>query len=113
MSYKWRPSKSARREFAQRMQDPAEKAAYEGRQAEKAAKRRAGSKFDYSSAGGYYVPTREQYVFCAENMNLFETAQEQDALNFVMSAYTLNEKVHHDFIHIVNEKRRKHQSSLL
>jgi hypothetical protein len=106
MSYKWRPSKSARREFAQRMQDPQEQAAYEARKQAKADKRRAGSKFDYGSAGGYYVPTKAQFDFCLMNMNLFQTHEEKSAMNFVMSGYTCNEKVHHDFIHIVNEKIR-------
>lgn len=46
MSYKWRPSKSQARAFAERMKDPAEAAAYNDRKATKAAKRRAGSSFN-------------------------------------------------------------------
>ncbi len=106
MGYKWKPSKSQRREFAIRMQDPQEKAAYEARKEEKAQKRRAGSSFDYNKAGGFYVPTREQHDFCFDNMHLFNSPEEIDAANFVMSGYICNEKVHHDYIHIVNEKRR-------
>lgn len=106
MAYRWKPSKAQRREFAQRMQDPDEKAAYEARKVEKAEKRRAGSKFDYNSAGGRYVPTKEQHDFCFNNMHLFATSEEVDAANMVMSGFVCNERVHHDYIHIVNEKRR-------
>lgn len=106
MGYKWKPSKSQRREFAIKMQDPDEKAAYEAKKEEKAQKRRATSSFDYNKAGGNYVPTEEQFNFCLSNMHLFITPEEINAANWVMSGYTCNEKVHHDYIHIVNEKRR-------
>ena len=106
MSYKWKPSASQRRAFAERMKDPAEQAAYEARKIEKANKRRAGSRFDYETAGGWYVPTRSQHDFCFDNMHLFVNPEEVDAANMVMSGFVCNEKVHHDFIHIVNEKMR-------
>ena len=106
MSYKWKPSASQRRAFAERMKDPAEQAAYEERKAEKAQKRRATSKFDYGTAGGNYVPTREQHDFCFNNIHMFVTSEEVDAANMVMSGFVCNERVHHDYIHIVNEKRR-------
>lgn len=106
MSYKWKPSASQKREFAERMKNPEEQAAYEARKVEKLQKKRAGSRFDYNSAGGYYTPTKEQHDFCFANMELFVTSEEKDAMNFVMSGFSCNEKVHHDFIHIVNEKRR-------
>lgn len=106
MGYKWSPSKSQKREFAIRMQDEKEREAYEERKIQKAEKRRSGSKFDYNTAGGFYVPTKAQFDFCLSNINLFKTPQEINALNMVMSAYTCNEKTHHDYIHIVNEKIR-------
>lgn len=106
MNYKWKPSKSQRREFAIRMQDPVEVANYEQRKLNKIEKRRANSNFDYSSAGGHYVPTKAQYDFCAVHPELFNTPTEQDALNNVSYGYLCNEKIHHDFIHIVNEKIR-------
>jgi len=105
-AYKWKPSASQRREFAQRMQNPEERAAYEKAKEEKAAKKRAGSKFDYNSAGGYYVPTQCQYNFVITHMKLFNTPEEKDAANQIMYGYTNNEKIHHDYIHIVNEKIR-------
>lgn len=104
---KWRPSKSQAREFAQKMANDSDFAdAYNKRKEEKAAKKRASSSFDYSTAGGYYVPTKEQHDFVWGNLNLFSTPEEQEAANMVMSGYSTREKVHHDFIHIVNEKRR-------
>jgi len=106
--WKWRPSTTQRRAFAIRMQDPVEKAEYEARKIAKADKRRAGSKFDYESAGGYYVPTEEQYKD-AFYMMLHDkelTQEQQQACNMVMSGFTMQDKVHHDNIHIVNELRR-------
>jgi len=104
--YKWKPSASQRREFAQRMQNPEEKAAYEKAKEDKAAKKRAGSKFDYYSAGGNYVPTQSQYHFVMTHMELFNTSEEINAANQIMYGYINNEKIHHDYIHIVNEKIR-------
>lgn len=104
--YKWKPSASQRREFAQRMQNPEEKAAYEKAKEEKVTKKRAGSKFDYYSAGGNYIPTQFQYNFVMNHMELFGTPEENDAINQIMYGYSNNEKIHHDYIHIVNEKIR-------
>ena len=108
MSYKhkWKPSKAQKREFAEKMQNPEFAQAYNQRKEDKAKKRREGSKFDYNSAGGMYIPTREQHDFCFANMHLFVTNEEIEAMNMVMSCYSINEKCHHDYIHIVNEKRR-------
>ena len=112
MAYKWRPSASQKRAFAQRMQDPKEQQAYNQRKEAKAAKRRAGSQFDYTSAGGYYTPTKEQYNFCFSHIYLAESPEQKDAFNQVISGYTCNEKIHHDYIHIVNELRRAYIATL-
>jgi hypothetical protein len=93
------------------MQNPEEKAAYGERKRQKAEKRKASSQFDYEKAGGSYVPTYTQHDFCMMNNHLFTTSEQIDARNQVIYGYTCNEKVHHDYIHIVNELRRK-QSSL-
>jgi hypothetical protein len=106
MGYKWKPSKSQRREFAIRMQDPEEQAEYNARKEQAEKKRRATSSFDYNKAGGYYIPTKGQSDFCLSHMELFITSQEKEAANFVISGYACNEKIHHDYIHIVNEKKR-------
>ena len=103
MAYKWKPNKSQRKAFALRMQDPQEREAYEERKKEKANKRRASSKFDYNTAGGRYVPTKTQNDIAFKALGLELTQEEQTACDMVMSAYSLNEKTHHDFIHIVNE----------
>lgn len=107
MSYKWKPSKSARREFAQKMQNDQQFATdYYNRKSEKAEKRRAGSKFDYNTAGGSYIPTKAQHDFCLQNPDLFVTVEENQAANEVIFGYTCQEKVKHDSIHVVNEKIR-------
>ena len=106
MAYKWKPSKAQRKEFAIRMQNQEEKASYEERKVQKANKRKSNSKYDYQTAGGNYVQTREQHDFCLNNMALFTSASEIEAANMVMFGFNCQEKVHHDYIHIVNEKRR-------
>lgn len=99
MGYKWKPNASQRREFAERMKDPEERAAYEQRKREK-------SMYD-NWKDKDFVPTKEQYDFCWRHNELFVTNEEQNARNLLMSAYICNEKVNHAFIHIVNEKRRE------
>jgi hypothetical protein len=106
MAYKWKPSASQKREFAQNMQNEVFKTDYYARKEVKENKRRSTSKFDYNTAGGNYIPTKEQHDFCLNNMELFETSEDKTACNIVMSGYICNEKTPHDFIHIVNEKRR-------
>ncbi|MBP6238814.1 MAG: hypothetical protein KA270_17370 [Saprospiraceae bacterium] len=78
MSYKWKPSKTAKKAFVIKMQDPTEAQAYEDRKKAKADKRRAGSNFDYYTAGGYYVPTKYQYdaamtILTIEGINFVST----------------------------------------
>jgi hypothetical protein len=89
------------------MKDPAEQAAYQERKTEKANKRMATSSFGYESAGGMYVPTREQHDFAVFNRPSGLTSDEETAFNMVAYGYSCGEKVHHDHIHIVNEYRRK------
>lgn len=105
MAYKWKPSKSQRREFAEKMNNDADFAAsYYQRKEDRAVKRRAGSQFNYSSAGGNYVPTKIQYDFAFKFLAELELTNEQkDACNIVISAFSMNDRTHHDYIHIVNE----------
>ena len=104
MAYKWKPNASQRRAFAQRMQNPEEKASYEER------------KHLRNSFEGFknkeFVATREQHNFCLSNMNLAYKYDEEhegnqitakDAFNQVLYSFSCNEKIHHDYIHIVNE----------
>ena len=105
-AYKWKPSVSQRKAFAQKMQDPDEQLAYIKRKEEKLEKKRSTSKYDYKTAGGEYVPTKVQYDFVINNMEQFVSRDEKDAANMVIYGYVNNEKIHHDNIHIVNEKIR-------
>ena len=104
---KWKPSKSARRAFALKMQDPVEATAYQARKEARATKRRQTNKFDYETAGGSYVPTRAQFDYCLANISYSMPIDTQVAFNEVMFGYSNTEKVHHDYIHIVNEHIRK------
>lgn len=108
MAYKWKPSKAAKKEFAERMQNPIEAAAYQQRKEDKANKRRKGSKFDYTSAGGEYLPTdyQNKTAFKMVTDSLI-TPEQKQAANMVISAFSCNEKTHHDNIHLVNEYARK------
>ena len=103
LSRKWKPSATAKREFAERMQNPTEAAAYAARKITRENNQRAKSKFDYRSAGGEYIPTKAQYDFCFANPQLFTTDEQSEARNQVLFGYSCREKVHHDHIHIINE----------
>ena len=105
MAYKWKPSKTARREFAQKMNEDSGFAAdYYERKEQKAEKRRASSSFDYQTAGGFYVPTRAQYDFAINA--IYRDGDEKQAIDMVVYGFSCNEKIHHDFIHVINEKMR-------
>lgn len=102
--------KHKQKSLQKKMQDPEFAADYYARKAEKAEKKRTGSKYNYSTAGGRYVPTKDQYDFCVRHPELFVTEEEKTAENLVVGAYAVNQKVHHDYIHIVNELIRKHSN---
>lgn len=106
MSYKWKPSKAQRKEFAQRMKNPEEQAEYLARKSEKSRKRRSESKFGYESAGGSFIPTQAQYQFVMNYTGIF-TDTEQNAANQIIFGFTCNEVIRHDDIHIINELIRK------
>lgn len=111
MSYsrKWKPSAAQRRAFAQRMQDPEERVAYEQRKEQRAAQRKAKSNYDYATAGGSYVPTKQQHDAAMEMCASGQCTDEQlNAANQVAEAYACNTEVSHDMIHIVNEWIRSH-----
>ena len=102
--YKWKPSASQRKAFAQKMQDPYEKAEYEARKQAKLDKNRAGSQFDYNTAGGNYVPTSTQYEYAIKFLGSMDlTPEQENACNMVISGYMMQDKIRHDDIHIVNE----------
>jgi len=107
---KWKPSATQRREFAKNMQDLDYKDEYYKRKEDKAIKRREKSRFDYDSAGGKYVPTKIQYDFVLNNRNLFKGVEEETAANEVQMGYVNNDKINHDYIHIINDKMRKNEN---
>lgn len=103
MAYRWKPTKTQRQEFALKMQDPEEREAYETRKRQKAEKHRSGSQFNYESAGGHYVPTKNQYDLATSKLHSDLTREQEAACRQVISGHSCNEKIHHDHIHIVNE----------
>ena len=104
MRYKWKPSKAQKREFAERMAtDTVYSEAYHQRKEQRAEKRRSTSKFDYQTAGGEYIPTGSQNKAAFELLNLNPTPEQKEACNMVLYGYSCKEKVHHDFIHLINE----------
>lgn len=104
MRYKWKPSKTQKREFAERMAtDTAYSEAYHQRKEQRAETRRSTSKFDYQTAGGEYIPTGSQNKAAFELLNLNPTPEQKEACNMVLYGYSCKEKVHHDFIHLINE----------
>ena len=105
MRRKWKPNKAQRKEFAIRMSDPIERSRYESVQRAKAEKRRSKSIYDYTSAGGFYNPTKLQYQTAFKM--IVEGTENELACRMVMQGFTSKEKVHHDYIHVVNEHIRK------
>jgi hypothetical protein len=107
-SKKWKPSAAQKKAFVEKMQDPAEAAAYEARKQARETKRRAGSRFGYETAGGRYVPTQSQYVYACRMLAGGGLTEDEDtAARMVCSAYACNEAVHHDMIHLINEHGRR------
>lgn len=114
---RWRPSRAEARSFSNRMKNDNEfAAAYNARKEEKEKKRRHGSKFDYKSAGGEFVPTREQHDFAMSILRSDvivrygsdkEKRDTEDACNMVANGYISQERIHHDYIHIVNNLKRQ------
>jgi len=103
MAYKWKPSKTQKREFANNMKDEKFANDYRERKEKKAQKKRTDSKFDYNTAGGQYIPTQEQYNKANEFLQTNISIEQQNACHLVIFGYTCKEKVNHDSIHIVNE----------
>jgi hypothetical protein len=91
------------------MQDPVEQAAYNERKCERADRRRAGSSFEYHSAGGNYVPTVNQNALAFASINHPSVTNDvQDAAQQLIGAYSAGVTCHHDIIHVVNEFGRAH-----
>jgi len=104
MGHKWKPTQAQRREFAERMAtDTAYSDSYYQRKKKVAEKKRSASKFDYQTAGGEYIPTESQFKAAFDLLNLNPTAEQKEACNMVWYGYSCEEKVHHDFIHLINE----------
>jgi len=104
MRHKWKPTQAQRREFAERMAtDTAYSDSYYQRKKKVAEKKRSASKFDYQTAGGEYIPTESQFKAAFDLLNLNPTAEQKEACNMVLYGYSCEEKVHHDFIHLINE----------
>jgi len=107
---KWRPSKTVRKEFAIKMQNPIEKATYEARKSAVVDKRRSKSRFDYNTAGGTYIATETQYDFAMNRPDNL-TPEQIDACNQIIYSFTCKEKVSHDCIHLINELIRANSSN--
>ena len=83
MRYKWKPSKTQKREFAERMAtDTAYSEAYHQRKEQRAETRRSTSKFDYQTAGGEYIPTGSQNKAAFELLNLNPTPEQPIKVSF-------------------------------
>ena len=79
-----------------------EQAAFERKMAQ-LAKKREKSKFNYATAGGSFVPTREQYEAAIAMERAGIDVMQATALQ---GAYLAQSKVSHDIIHVINEYRR-------
>ena len=61
------------------------------------------SEFNYATAGGSFVPTREQYEAAIAMERAGIDVMQATALQ---GAYLAQAKVSHDIIHVINEYRR-------
>ncbi len=108
MSYKWKPSKQQRKNFAENMQnDSSFRKAYYERKEKRLQKRRSTSNFDYEKAGGEFVPTKQQHDAAFELSFRNPNQEQKEACDIVMFGFSNKEKVHHDYIHIINEYIRE------
>lgn len=101
MSYKWRPSKSQRQEFAQKMQDPEFAAAYNDRKSAK--KQKFYDSLTEENSGSAFVPSRAQHDYAVFDRSMNTTPEHDNACNMVASAFACSMKCDHFYIHIVNE----------
>lgn len=108
MAYRWRPSASQRRAFAERMQDPQEQKAYDERKQEK--KETFVKSFGQTGTGSSYVPTQAQHDYAVFDRSMNETSEHDNACNMVAHAFACNQRCDHHYIHVVNELRRKKAS---
>jgi hypothetical protein len=70
-------------------------------------KKKRNSRFGYKTAGGKYVPSEGQYLFCLHHPIIFKTDVDKYARDEVICGFLRQKEVNHDYIHIVNVKRRK------
>jgi hypothetical protein len=98
MGYRWKPNASQRKAFAIKMQDEDERKAYEERKFQK--------RLYDNWKDKDFIPTKEQNDFCWQNIGNV-SGDQLNAFNRVMSAYSCQEKVNHEYIHTVNQLRRK------
>jgi hypothetical protein len=103
MGYRWKPNATQRKAFAEKMKDPDEKKIYEDRKWVKTHYSNDPRSFKHKS----FIPTQFQYD---NAMNFLRekllTSQQEDACNQVISGFICQNKIHHDYIHIVNELTR-------
>jgi len=112
MSRQWYPSRGERKAFAIRMREDKEiREAYQERKAKRAAKRIASSAYDYPSAGGEFVPTKQQGLFATFDRRGTRSQEDEEAMEIVGSAWSTSTKCHHDYIHRVNECMRRADNS--
>lgn len=104
MAYKWRPSASQRRAFAEKMQNDEDfKSSYLQRKAEK--REQFYNSLEKKNTKCFYYVTKEQYNFAMYEASP-ENEEQKQACDMVVSSFAINEKCDHFFIHIVNEMRR-------
>lgn len=104
MGYRYKPSASQRKEFAERMKDPEEQKVYEDRKRAKSTYSDNPLSFKHKS----FVPTQMQNDHSWKMLSIEGLKEEQyEAARQVLSAFSCQDKVHHDYIHIVNAHQRE------
>lgn len=102
MGYRWKPSANQRKEFAEKMQDPIQKQIYEENKRAKNTYSDNSRSFKHKS----FIPTSSQYENALKFTTIELNGEQSNACNQVIYGYTCQEKIHHDYIHIINEMTR-------
>ena len=109
MSYRWKPNATQRKAFAQKMLDPVEQQAYTDRKEKRDRRSREYRQLAQERHGETFIPTIRQYHFCFDSPDLFNTAEEQEAMCEVLYGYTCKEEIAQCHLDIVNEMMYSHK----
>ena len=97
----FKPNKPMIENFLKKMEDPEYAKKYHERRLKRMME---DPEFLDKIQGAEYIPSRKQFTFCVDNVDLFQTENEVKAMGHVTYGYSLQQKVHMRYLEIVNFK---------